>query len=222
MVFLSKLPGRELIASPDDIGLQYENVSLTSKDGETLHGWYIPAPDSSAVLLFFHGNAGNISHRLDSIRIFHDLGLDVLIIDYRGYGQSTGKASEQGTYLDALAAWNYLVTTRRVAAERIIVFGRSLGGAIGGWLGTRTPAVCSDYRVQFQFRPGHGPSALPVFPHSTTHQAEVPGGGIRQPLELPGAGATQQAGRNHPLCDGPGNLCCGETRQTICGTQGRS
>ena len=97
MVFLSNLPGRALEASPGDIGLDYENVSLTTSDNERLHGWYIPATNPRGVLLFFHGNAGNISHRLDSIKIFHELGLDTLIIDYRGYGQSTGKASEQGT-----------------------------------------------------------------------------------------------------------------------------
>ena len=142
MVFLSNLPDRLLIASPSDIDLDYEDVSLTTSDNERLHGWYIPAANSRGVLLFFHGNAGNISHRLDSIKIFHELDLDILIIDYRGYGQSTGETSEQGTYLDAQAAWDYLINTRRVPANRIIVFGRSLGGAIGAWLGVqRTPAA---------------------------------------------------------------------------------
>ena len=142
MVFLSNLPGRALIASPGDIGLDYEDVSLTTSDNERLHGWYIPAADSKGVLLFFHGNAGNISHRLDSIKIFHELGLNTMIIDYRGYGQSTGKATEQGTYLDAQAAWDYLINSRRIPANQIIVFGRSLGGAIGAWLGTQhTPAA---------------------------------------------------------------------------------
>ena len=92
--------------------------------------------------MFFHGNAGNISHRLDSIEIFHQLGLDTLIIDYRGYGQSSGKKTEQGTYLDAQAAWSYLVDERGVPAGEIIIFGRSLGGAVGAWLGARhTPAA---------------------------------------------------------------------------------
>ena len=142
MVFLSNFPGRALVASPGDIDLNYEDVSLTTSDNEHLHGWYVPATNSRGVLLFFHGNAGNISHRLDSIKIFHELGLDTLIIDYRGYGLSTGKATEQGTYLDAQAAWDYLVNTRRVPAEKIIVFGRSLGGAIGAWLGVQnTPAA---------------------------------------------------------------------------------
>ena len=142
MVFLSNHPGRTLTASPNDIGLDYEDITLTTSDNERLHGWYIPAANSRGVLLFFHGNAGNISHRLDSIKIFHELNLDTLIIDYRGYGRSTGKASEQGTYLDAQAAWDYLISNRRIPANRIIVFGRSLGGAIGAWLGIQhTPAA---------------------------------------------------------------------------------
>jgi len=142
MVFLSNLPGRALTASPGDIGLEYEDVYLTTLDDERLHGWYVPATISRGVIVFFHGNAGNISHRLDSIGIFHQLGLDTLIIDYRGYGQSTGKTTEQGTYLDAQAAWSYLVDERGIAADQIIIFGRSLGGAVGAWLGAQhTPAA---------------------------------------------------------------------------------
>jgi len=142
MVFLSGLPGRALTASPGDIGLEYEDVSLTTSDDERLHGWYVSAANSKGVVLFFHGNAGNISHRLDSIQIFHQLGLDTLIIDYRGYGESTGKTNEQGTYLDAQAAWSYLVDERGIPADQIIIFGRSLGGAIGTWLGSQnTPAA---------------------------------------------------------------------------------
>ena len=142
MVFLANMPGRALTASPDDFGLEFEDVSLATSDGERLHGWFVPAIDSRGVMLFFHGNAGNISHRLDSIEIFHQLGLDTLIIDYRGYGRSSGKPTERGTYLDAQAAWNYLVDERGVAPDRIIIFGRSLGGAVAAWLGSHhTPAA---------------------------------------------------------------------------------
>jgi fermentation-respiration switch protein FrsA (DUF1100 family) len=140
MVFLADLPGRTLDASPADIGLGYEDVRIDTADGEHLHGWYIPAPDARGVLLFFHGNAGNISHRLESILIFSRLRLDVLIVDYRGYGQSTGRPSEPGTYHDAQAAWDYLVRDRRVAPDNIVIFGRSLGGAVGAWLAARLPS----------------------------------------------------------------------------------
>jgi hypothetical protein len=140
MVFLANLPGRALTATPQDIGLAFENVTIGTGDGERLHGWYLPVEKGvkngvdPRVLLFFHGNAGNISHRLDSLAIFHRLGLDTLIIDYRGYGESTGSPSEAGTYRDAEAAWDYLVEERGIAPQRIIVFGRSLGGAVGAWL----------------------------------------------------------------------------------------
>jgi fermentation-respiration switch protein FrsA (DUF1100 family) len=138
MVYLSDLPSRALSASPNDIGLDYEDVSLTTGDNEVLHGWYVPATNSIGVVLFFHGNAGNISHRLDSIGIFQELDLDVLIIDYRGYGQSSGRPSEQGTYLDAQAAWDYLVDKRGIAPGKIVIFGRSLGGAVAAWLAAHT------------------------------------------------------------------------------------
>jgi fermentation-respiration switch protein FrsA (DUF1100 family) len=137
MVFLANMPGRALTASPEDIGLPYENVILTTRDGERIHGWYVSAPVSRGVVLFFHGNAGNISHRLDSILVFARLGMDTLIVDYRGYGESSGKTSEKGTYLDAQAAWDHLIDERRIPADRVIIFGRSLGGAVGAWLGTR-------------------------------------------------------------------------------------
>jgi fermentation-respiration switch protein FrsA (DUF1100 family) len=102
-----------------------------------LHGWWVPADPERAVLLFLHGNAGNISDRVESIQTFHDLGLSVFIFDYRGYGQSTGKPSEAGTYADAEAAWRYLTEERGIAADRIVVFGRSLGGAVACDVATR-------------------------------------------------------------------------------------
>ena len=107
MVFLADMPGRELDATPADVGFDYQDVSITTSKGVRLHGWFVPAKQAEATVLFFHGNAGNISHRLDSIAIFRELGLNVFIIDYRGYGQSEGKPSEQGTYLDAQAAWEH-------------------------------------------------------------------------------------------------------------------
>ncbi len=141
LLYLPNLPGRELAATPEDVGLRYEDVRLTASDGVALHGWFVPAGgEGRGTLLFFHGNAGNISHRLESISQFHGLGLDVLIIDYRGYGQSEGKPSEQGTYRDAEAAWRYLTDEREVAPSRIVVFGRSVGGAVGAWLAAKREA----------------------------------------------------------------------------------
>ncbi len=120
--------------TPANIGLEFEEVFLTTQDNISIHGWYLPNTASTFTLLFLHGNAGNISHRLDSLKIFHDLGLSIFIIDYRGYGQSTGKPSEKGTYSDAEAAWNYLINKRALSADEIIIFGRSLGGGVASWL----------------------------------------------------------------------------------------
>ena len=123
-------PSRALVASPEHVGLRFEPVTFETEDGETLHGWWIPAEPERAVLLFCHGNAGNISHRLESVEIFHRMGLSVLLFDYRGYGQSTGRPSEAGLYRDGEAAWRYLTQTRRVDSLAVVLYGRSLGGAV--------------------------------------------------------------------------------------------
>lgn len=140
MIYIPDFPTRKLVATPEMLGMSFENVSLRTEDNVALHGWFIPVNNARSTLLFFHGNAGNISHRLESIRIFHDLGLSVLIIDYRGYGKSDGRTSEAGTYRDARAAWDYLVTIRGFKERNIILFGRSLGGAIATQLATRVKA----------------------------------------------------------------------------------
>jgi len=127
-------PHNEIKATPALISLQYDDIFLTTTDGEVLNAWWIPHPEARATILFLHGNAGNISHRLDSINIFHQLGLSVLLIDYRGYGKSTGKPSEEGTYLDAESAWHYLTNEKNIESNNIIIFGRSLGGAVASWL----------------------------------------------------------------------------------------
>jgi fermentation-respiration switch protein FrsA (DUF1100 family) len=128
MLYLANVPGRELTATPADVGLVYEDVAIRSEDGVMLHGWLIPG-NTPRTLLFFHGNAGNISHRLDSIRQFHQLGLSIFIIDYRGYGQSDGRPGEAGIYHDADGAWRYLTQDLGMAPDDIIVFGRSMGAS---------------------------------------------------------------------------------------------
>lgn len=127
-------PMPRLEQTPANWGLEYQDVVINTEDDVQLHGWYIPQPQSDHVLLFFHGNAGNISHRRESIEIFHRLGLNVLIIDYRGYGRSQGKPSEQGFYLDADASWRFLTEKKGFAPKQIIIFGRSLGGTVAARL----------------------------------------------------------------------------------------
>ena len=142
LIYYPDMPGRHIVATPQRIGLEYQDVQFVTGDKVNLHGWFIPHRAAKGTLLFFHGNAGNISHRLESIEIFHRLELNVFILDYRGYGQSEGKVSEQGTYRDAEAAWDYLVQTRGVNPKQVIIFGRSLGASIASWLASKhTPAA---------------------------------------------------------------------------------
>jgi alpha-beta hydrolase superfamily lysophospholipase len=123
--------------NPGRLGLEFENVYFKSADGVTLHGWFVPAARSRAAVLFFHGNAGNITHRLDSISVFNQMGLSVFIFDYRGYGYSNGRPDEPGTYADADGAWNYLTHERGLRPEHTVIFGRSLGAAIASHLAAR-------------------------------------------------------------------------------------
>ncbi len=183
------VPSREIEATPKDIGLSFEPVEICSDDGVKITGWFVPADNPRGTILFFHGNGGNMSHRLDSLRIFYSLGLNTLIIDYRGYGRSEGKPSEGGIYLDADAAWKYLVEQRNTEPDKIIIFGRSLGGAVAVHLAgkhkpkalivestcTSVPEIGSDIypflpcallrllsRYQFNAREGISQVACPV------------------------------------------------------------
>lgn len=130
LLFLPNIPSRNVERSPSAVGLAYEPVDLVTSDNIHLDGWFISAPEKRGVILFCHGNAGNISHRFDSLLLFHKLGFSTLIFDYRGYGRSEGRPTEAGTYLDAEAAWGYLTEDRSMAPSHIILFGRSLGAAV--------------------------------------------------------------------------------------------
>ena len=124
-------PERELVANPGDMGLQYESVFFEASDGVQLHGWFVPG-ESGVTLLWFHGNAGNISHRVDNVAMLHRrVGASMFIFDYRGYGRSSGMTSEDGTYLDAEAAIDYLRSRTDAAVDqKLVLFGRSLGCAV--------------------------------------------------------------------------------------------
>ena len=141
LLFLPDMPSRVVDLDPGALGLAFEPVTIRTDDGVALDGWYVPAERPRGVVLFFHGNAGNIAHRLDSVKIFNDLNLDTLIFDYRGYGRSEGAASETGLTRDAEAVWRYLTETRGVQPERIVLFGRSLGAAVAAGLATGLAAA---------------------------------------------------------------------------------
>lgn len=143
MVFdpLSRLifyPDSQLIGTPADLGLEYRDVVLEIPGNGRTHGWLIPG-SSDKTMLWFHGNAGNISHRLHNIRLLHDLvGVGVFIIDYGGFGRSDGDPSEERMYADARAALSYLRSIG-VGAEKTVYFGRSLGSAVALDLALESP-----------------------------------------------------------------------------------
>lgn len=157
-------PSRELEATPLDIGLHYQELTLRTKDGVDISAWFVPADGARSFVLFCHGNAGNISHRIDSIRIFHSFGLGMLIFDYRGYGKSLGTPDEEGTYRDAEAAWDYLVNTLYVKPEKIILFGRSLGSAVAAEIALRKRAGALIMESGFTSVPDLGKKFYPHLP----------------------------------------------------------
>lgn len=142
-------PETEHAAQPNALGLPYEDVIIRAPDGVRIHGWFLPHRAARATLLFLHGNAGNISHRLPKARRLHDIGLQVLLLDYRGYGRSEGRMSEAGAYRDARAAWETLRARPDVDETRVVCFGESLGGAVAIDLAARVP--CRALIVESSF-----------------------------------------------------------------------
>ena len=131
-------PDRQLVTTPATMRLEYEDVFFSAADGTQLHGWYLPGEAGEPVLVFCHGNAGNISHRVDNLRLLRQLGLAVFIISYRGYGRSEGKPSEDGTYSDMRGALSWL-KDKGWRAERMIYFGRSVGAGVALQLALEQP-----------------------------------------------------------------------------------
>jgi fermentation-respiration switch protein FrsA (DUF1100 family) len=123
-------PLRDIEATPEDINLSYENIAFMTSDNVRLTGWFIPSSNPHATMILFHGNGGNISHRLEKINILSRLDVNILIFDYRGYGESAGSPSEEGLYRDADAAYDYLVKVKNILPEDIIAYGESLGGSV--------------------------------------------------------------------------------------------
>ncbi len=126
---------------PQAFGLNLRDCFFKTTDGVQLHGWFLQHDTAAATLLWCTGNAGNISDRLDNLSRLSRLPINVFIFGYRGYGKSAGSPNEEGVYLDALAAYDFLLTLPEVQPDKIILFGRSLGGAVAIDLATKRPAA---------------------------------------------------------------------------------
>jgi len=161
-------PTAEITTTPDKHGLKFESVDFKTSDSLMLHGWFVPRPtvdrEKERVLLFFHGNTGNISDCITTLEMFHHLGLATFIFDYRGYGQSQGSPSEQGTYDDAEAAWEYLLRDRGINSKDVIVLGRSLGAAIAAAQAARHQPGALVIESTFTSAPALAAEMFRIFP----------------------------------------------------------
>lgn len=167
------MPKRTIYNTPGTIGLSYQELFFKTSDGHLLNGWLVEPQGKSIitdrhrpVVLFCHGNGGNISHRLETLIIFSYLGLRTFIFDYRGYGKSEGTPTEAGTYLDAAAAWKYLTQKENIPAQDIILFGRSLGAAVAANLAAsiKTPPAGLILESTFTSVPDLGVQKFPLLP----------------------------------------------------------
>jgi pimeloyl-ACP methyl ester carboxylesterase len=140
--WLIYFPDRVIRITPEQLAPAARWVAFEAEDGVRLTAWYVPQEPAHGTVLFLHGNGGNVSHYTDALALFGSLGYSSFALDYRGYGESAGRPSEQGTYRDAEAAWRHLVDVMGVPPSDIVIFGRSLGGAIAAWLaGKHSPRL---------------------------------------------------------------------------------
>ena len=123
-------PLKNIEATPSLLHIPFEEVYIKTSDDVQINGWFIPKEGAKYTVLFCHGNAGNIGNRLEKIGVLRQADVNIFIIDYRGYGRSQGRPTEAGLYLDAEAAYDYLVNERKIKAENIILYGESIGAAV--------------------------------------------------------------------------------------------
>jgi pimeloyl-ACP methyl ester carboxylesterase len=138
-------PKRGLAATPDAADLDFEDLALTTPDGISLHAWWlprpaVPAPDlpgTALTVLYLHGANTNLGDRVDALRYWHDLGFEILALDYRGYGRSSGRPSETGLYTDVETAWHWLTDRRDVPADHVLVVAESMGASLATHLASQ-------------------------------------------------------------------------------------
>jgi uncharacterized protein len=150
--------------TPRAVALDFEDVQLRTADGVNLHGWWVPARDAQGAVVLFHGNAGNISHRIGYLTMFSRLRYSVLLIDYRGYGSSGGFPDEEGTYRDADAAWRHLMEVRNLKPHEVVIVGESLGGGVATWLAAKVAPRALLLSSAFTSVPDLGAQVYPWLP----------------------------------------------------------
>jgi fermentation-respiration switch protein FrsA (DUF1100 family) len=182
------VPSRSVEWTPADADLPFSDLEVATQDGERLHGWWIPARGRAAGhVLLCHGNAGNVGDRVPHAALLTAAGFDVLLFDYRGYGRSSGRPSEEGTYRDARAARAALLSKPGVDAERVLYLGESLGGAVALALAFEEPPAGLVLQSTFTSIRDMAKRHYPFVPGSLVPDA-YPSlrriGGLRAPLLL--------------------------------------
>ncbi len=159
-------PDAVMLHTPADAGLSFTEHRFDTADGVSLYAWWMPAAGSGRAVLHFHGNMGNISHRLHLYRRWHGMGLGVFAVEYRGFGKSGGQPSEDGLYEDALAGWRYLTGQLGIPPARIIIAGRSLGCAVAADLAGRVRPAGAVLETPFTSIPDMAGYMYPWLPLS--------------------------------------------------------
>ncbi len=155
---------REIKQTPTDFGLDYIDLTLTTSDKVKINAWYVPIANSKLTVLFFHGNTGNMGDTAVTFKMFHQIGISCLMIDYRGYGNSSGEPSESGSYLDGDAAWHYLLDEIQLKPEQVVLVGRSLGGGVATELATRYECRALVLESTFTTMPAIAKDVHPFMP----------------------------------------------------------
>lgn len=180
-------PTSDIAATPADVGLAFEEAFLTTSDGVRLHGWFVPHPAATATVVWLHGNAGNISHRVDQLAAMHPaLRANILMLDYREYGRSEGSITEAGSYLDAEAAFDDCAARAGATARTIVVYGQSLGANVAVELALRRPVAGLILEAPFLSVQAMARTVAPWFPvgglFATRYDAESKIGKVRAPV----------------------------------------
>jgi len=159
-------PTHDLEVTPDQAGLVFEDCRIPVDTGAFVHAWYFPIESDSLspVVLFCHGNGGNMSHRLETAQFLHEFGVAVLMFDYRGYGKSDGRPSENNLYRDADVCYDWLQAEKRFKPDRIVLFGRSLGGAVAIDITARKPCRGLIVESSFTSIAAMGKRMFPILP----------------------------------------------------------
>jgi pimeloyl-ACP methyl ester carboxylesterase len=157
-------PSGPAIRTPDEIHLSFEQVWLRADGGSEIHGWWVPGEGCRKAMLFFHGSDGNISCELPTLQFLHSLGVSVLMVDYPGYGQSSGRPSERGCNYAAETAWSFVSEQKGFAAEDVIIYGQSLGSAVGVFLAARHKCAGLVFQSGFSSVPDMAALAYPFLP----------------------------------------------------------